>query len=44
MRTAYITHPDCRTHDTGTGHPENAARLFAIEDRLVASGLDSVLR
>ncbi len=44
MRTAYITHTDCRAHDTGTGHPENASRLFAIEDRLVASGLDSVLR
>lgn len=44
MRTAYITHPDCRNHDTGPGHPENASRLFAIEDRFVASGLDNVLR
>ena len=44
MRTAYITHPDCRVHDTGPGHPENASRLFAIEDQFVASGLDSVLR
>lgn len=44
MRTAYITHPDCRNHDTGPGHPENAGRLFAIEDRFVASGLDSILR
>lgn len=44
MRTAYITHPDCRNHDTGPGHPENARRLYAIEDQLVASGLDSVLR
>ena len=44
MRTAYITHPDCRSHDTGPGHPEHAGRLYAIEDQFVASGLDSVLR
>lgn len=44
MRTAYITHPDCRNHDTGPGHPENAGRLYAIEDRFVASGLAGVLR
>lgn len=44
MPTAYITHPACRNHDTGPDHPENASRLFAIEDRFVESGLDSVLR
>ena len=44
MRTAYITHPDCRAHDTGPTHPEHAGRLYAIEDQLVASGLDMVLR
>ena len=44
MRTAYITHPDCRSHDTGPGHPEHAGRLYAIEDQFVASGLDDVLR
>lgn len=44
MRTAYITHPECRGHDTGPGHPENASRLFAIEDRFVEGGLDNVLR
>ena len=44
MRTAYITHPACRNHDTGPGHPEAPSRLFAIEDRFVESGLDSVLR
>ena len=44
MPTAYITHPACRDHDTGPDHPENASRLFAIEDRFVESGLDSVLR
>ena len=44
MRTAYITHPDCHSHDTGPGHPEHAGRLYAIEDQFVASGLDNVLR
>jgi acetoin utilization deacetylase AcuC-like enzyme len=44
VRTAYITHPACRDHDTGPGHPEHAGRLYAIEDQFVASGLDSILR
>ena len=44
MHTAYISHPLCHEHDTGDGHPENARRLSAIEDRLIASGLSDVLR
>jgi len=44
LRTAYISHPDCLKHDTGEGHPENARRLSAIEDQLVATGLIDVLR
>ena len=43
MTTAYISHPDCLQHDTGIGHPENARRLSAIEDRLIASGLMDLL-
>lgn len=43
MRTAYISHPDCRKHDTGEGHPENARRLSAIEDQFVVTGLIDVL-
>lgn len=39
MTTAYITHSDCLKHDTGIGHPECAARIHAIEDRLFASQL-----
>lgn len=38
MHTAYISHPACRVHDMGAGHPEQPARLAAIEDRLRASG------
>jgi len=44
LRTAYISHPVCHKHDTGEGHPENARRLTAIEDRLIAAGLFDVLR
>jgi len=43
LRTAYISHTDCRRHDTGEGHPENARRLSAIEDQFVATGLYDVL-
>ena len=43
VRTAYITHPACRLHDTGPTHPECAGRLFAIEDQFIASGLRDTL-
>ena len=39
MRTAYISHPDCLLHEMGSYHPERPARLKAIEDELIASGL-----
>ncbi|MBI1173667.1 MAG: histone deacetylase family protein [Sideroxydans sp.] len=39
MQTAYINHPDCLRHDMGAHHPECPARLGAIEDQLIASGL-----
>jgi acetoin utilization deacetylase AcuC-like enzyme len=39
FRSAYITHPDCLKHDMGAGHPEQPARLSAIEDQLIASAL-----
>jgi acetoin utilization deacetylase AcuC-like enzyme len=43
LRTAFISHHRCRDHDTGGGHPENARRLTAIDDRFVATGLADVL-
>lgn len=43
MNTALISHPDCNNHDTGEGHPENASRLSAIEDRLLLSGISDFL-
>lgn len=39
MQTAYLTHPLCLKHDMGAYHPECPARIHAIEDRLIASGL-----
>jgi acetoin utilization deacetylase AcuC-like enzyme len=44
MTIAYITHPDCLLHDMGAGHPECPARLRAIDDQLIASGLINYLR
>lgn len=43
MSTAFISHPDCRRHVMGPGHPECPQRLDAIEDWLIASGLDIAL-
>jgi len=39
LQTAYISHPDCLLHDMGAGHPECPARLGAITDQLIATGL-----
>lgn len=44
MRTAYISHQNCLEHDTGQAHPECAARLSAIDDKLLLSGLSDFLR
>ncbi len=44
MQTAYITHPLCLKHDMGAQHPECPARLHAIEDQLIASGLFGYLQ
>jgi acetoin utilization deacetylase AcuC-like enzyme len=43
MTTLVFTHPECRLHDMGRGHPECAARLDAISDHLRATGLDAAL-
>lgn len=39
MKTAYLTHPSSLRHDMGADHPECPARIHAIEDQLIASGL-----
>ncbi len=43
MTTAFFSHADCRRHDMGPGHPESPARLAAIEDHFLATGLADVL-
>ena len=40
MTTAFITHRDCWKHDMGAHHPECPERLDAINDRMIAAGLD----
>jgi acetoin utilization deacetylase AcuC-like enzyme len=43
MTTAFITHRDCWLHDMGVHHPECPGRLDAINDRMIAAGLDIYL-
>jgi acetoin utilization deacetylase AcuC-like enzyme len=40
----FISHPACRDHDAGPMHPDTAERLDAINNQLLMSGLDYVLR
>lgn len=44
MNLALVSHPDCLLHSNGSiagmPHPENAGRLSAIQDQLIAQGLD----
>jgi acetoin utilization deacetylase AcuC-like enzyme len=44
VQTAFISHPLCLKHDMGAHHPECPARLHAIEDQLIASGLYGFLQ
>lgn len=41
---AYITHADCLNHDAGPLHPDQPERLSAIENQLIMSGLEFVIR
>ncbi len=43
MTTAYLSHQDCHRHEMGGGHPECPQRLDAIEDWLIAHGMDAAL-
>src|SRR5690348_9287472 len=43
MTTAFYCHTDCRSHDMGDGHPECPTRLSAIDDHLLATGLEIAL-
>ena len=39
--TAFITHRDCLLHDMGMHHPECPQRLTAVNDHLIAQGIDA---
>jgi acetoin utilization deacetylase AcuC-like enzyme len=43
MSTVYFSHPDCLLHEMGEWHPESPARLQAIEDQLITSGLSGLI-
>ena len=43
MTTAFIAHAECAKHDMGAHHPECPARLGAIDDQLIASGVGQFL-
>ncbi|HET7366231.1 MAG TPA: histone deacetylase family protein [Burkholderiales bacterium] len=43
MRTALVTHAECLRHDMGAHHPEQPARLSAIEDQFISSGIADYL-
>ena len=42
MTISIISHTDCALYDPGDHHPESPARLSAIQDQLLASGLDFI--
>ncbi|XAH22350.1 histone deacetylase family protein [Xylophilus sp. GW821-FHT01B05] len=42
-KTGYFTHRDCWQHEMGADHPECPARLDAIEDRLLLTGVGDAL-
>lgn len=44
MTIAFISHHDCEKHDLGDSHPESPARLRAIQDHLIATGMEFALR
>jgi acetoin utilization deacetylase AcuC-like enzyme len=43
MTCAWITHPECRRHEMGEGHPESPERLDAIADHLISTRLMAYL-
>ncbi|MFQ3194102.1 MAG: acetoin utilization deacetylase AcuC-like enzyme [Colwellia sp.] len=44
MTVGVISHHHCLTHNMGEHHPEAPERMAAIQDQLIRSGLDFVIR
>lgn len=43
MNLAFISHHDCQDHRMGAHHPEAPERMHAIQDRLIASGMEMLV-
>jgi len=43
MNLAFISHEACKAHRMGPHHPECPERLYAIQDRLIASGMEMLV-
>jgi acetoin utilization deacetylase AcuC-like enzyme len=43
MNLAFISHPVCHDHKMGMHHPECPERLNAIQDRMIASGMEMLV-
>ncbi len=43
MNLAFISHQSCLEHKMGDYHPECPERLFAIQDRMIASGIEMLV-
>jgi len=43
MNLAFISHHECQGHRMGAHHPETPERLHAIQDRLIASGMEMLV-
>ncbi len=43
MNLAFISHEACRDHKMGAHHPECPERLNAIQDRMIASGMEMLV-
>jgi len=44
MTVGVISHHKCNGHNMGVHHPENPKRMAAIQDQLIRSGLEYVIR
>lgn len=44
MAITFISHPSCHRHLAGTDHPEQPARLSAINDQLIRSGMEFIVQ
>ena len=44
MAITLISHPNCYRHLAGDDHPEQPARLSAINDQLIRSGMEFVVQ